>query len=118
MAEDPLDEWREAQAEDRRRAGLLPKGQAKNSLNKKLREMKVILEVVGALPENQPFRCRVEDIARLMKETSSSKAKERDGVKEFAACVKIAGSMKRRQAARWTPSWRRRNRAAPPSHRA
>ena len=69
-------------------------------LRKKLREMEVILEVVGALPENQPFRCRVEDIARLMKETPSSKAKEWDGVlKEFAACVKIAGSMKRRQAA-------------------
>ena len=100
MADDPLGGWRKTLVEDKQRAGLLPKGQVKNLLNKKLRELEIILEVVGALPENEPFRHRVECIARLMEETPSSKAREWDGVlEEFAACVTIAHRMKRKQAA-------------------
>jgi hypothetical protein len=83
-------------AEDKRRAGLLPKGQVKNLLNKKLRELELILQMVETLPEGDPFRDRVEGLARLMKETASSKSKV---LKEFVDCVKIARSMKRRQAA-------------------
>ena len=96
MADDPLDEWRRTLVDDTQRVKLLPKGQVKNLLNQKLRELADILGVVGALPENQPFRCRVEDIARLMKETPSRTSKV---LKEFADCVKIARSMKRRKAA-------------------
>ena len=104
MADDPLDEWRQTLAEDSAARRIAAKGQVKNLLHKKLREMELILQAVETLPENDPFRDRVEGLARLMKETPSSKAKEWDGVlKEFAACVKIARSMKRRQA-RWTPS--------------
>ena len=86
--------------EDKRRAGLMPKGPVKNLLNKKLREMEVILEVVGALPENQPFRCRVEGVARLMKESRLARQKSgTESSRNSPPASKIAGSMKRRQAA-------------------
>ena len=99
MADDPLDGWRQTLAEDRQRAELLPKGPVKTLLNKKLREIEVVLQVVGDLPENEPFRCRVEDVARLMKETPSTNIEEWDRVaKEFADCARIARGMKRKQA--------------------
>jgi hypothetical protein len=104
MTDDPLDlldGWRQTLAKDRRRAELLPQGQVKNLLNKKLREMMVILEVVGALPENEPFRCRVKALARRMKETPSANSEQWGGVlKEFADCATIARSMKRIEALR------------------
>ena len=96
MADDPLDEWRQTLAEDKQRVRTLPDGQVKTLLRKKLREMELILEMVETLPEGDPFCDRVEGLARLMKETSSSKSKV---LKEFADCIKIARSMKRRQAA-------------------
>jgi len=44
-------------------------------------------------------RDHVKAVARRMKTTPCSEAEEWDVVKEFAACVKIVLSMKRRQAA-------------------
>jgi hypothetical protein len=71
----------------------------KNLLNKKLREMELILHVVETLPESNHFRDRVEAVARRMKATPRSEAKEWDGVlREFASCVTIAHRMKRKQA--------------------
>jgi hypothetical protein len=100
MADDPLDQWRETWVKDRQRAGLLAAGPVKNLLNKQLRETEVILQAVGTLPENDPFRHRVAALALRMKETPSSEAKERDDVlSEFAACAKIARSLKQKQAA-------------------
>src|SRR4051812_30978136 len=95
MAADPLDEWRETIATDRGRTQLLPKGQVRNAINKKLREMETILAAIAALPEGgEPFRCRVEKVARLMKETPSNEKTEWKRIlEEFAACVKIARRM-------------------------
>ena len=100
MADDPLDEWRETLAEDRKRVGFLPQGPVKNSLRRKLRDIEVVLQVVGGLPENEPFRCRVEDVARLMKKTPSTNIEEWGRIaNEFADCVRIARIMKQRHAA-------------------
>jgi hypothetical protein len=106
MADDPLDEWRETVAADRQRAGLLPDGQVKNLLNEKLREMELLLRVVSALAKNDPFRDRVKSIARRMKETPSSEAKERSAVlRGFAACVNVARRMDWTQAALDAKRW-------------
>ena len=95
---DPLDSWRKMLAEDKHRAAMLPQGQVKNALNKKIREIEMVLQVVEALPEANPFRVRVENVARLMQETPTADLEAWKLVTdEFAGCLKIARSM--RQAA-------------------
>ena len=95
MADDPLDSWQKTLAADRLHAAMLPKGPVKNALNKKLREMEIILQVVTALPETDPFRRRVNNVARLMNETPVDDAAAWKRVlDEFAACLKVARSRK------------------------
>jgi hypothetical protein len=99
MAGGPLDEWRQTLAEDRERVGMLPEGPVRNVLTKKLREMDLLLRAVNLSPEDDPFRARVEAVARRMKETPSGKTTEWDAVlSEFAACVRIARSKMRLKA--------------------
>jgi hypothetical protein len=89
MADDPLDGWRETLAEDRQRAAVMPSGPAKSLLNKKLREIEVILQALRTLPSNDPFRDRVELLARRMEETQSiDTQRPADILAEFGACVK------------------------------
>ena len=93
---------------------MLPSGPVKNSLNKKLRNMEVILQVVGDLPEIDAFRVRVEALARRMKEIPSSEAQEPvDLSGEFTDCARIARFMRLRQHKRAVSDmsdWRRRMR--------
>jgi hypothetical protein len=98
MANDPLHELRETLEADRRRAAMLPSGPVKRSLNKKLRDMDVILQVVGDLPENDAFRVRVEALARRMSEMPSRTAEGSVDLSwELAYCARIARSMRVRQ---------------------
>jgi hypothetical protein len=96
MARDPLDSWRKMLAKDRVRAAMLPQGEVKNALNKKLREIEMIVQVVEALPEADPFRSRVKNVARLMQETPTTDLEARKLVTdEFAGCLKIVRSVRR-----------------------
>jgi hypothetical protein len=106
MAGDPLDEWRETLAADKQTVGLMPSGKPKNLLNKKLREIEVILQVVERLPKNDPFRARVEAVARRLQETRPNEAEGWDAaLHEYAACVKIARRMNWKQAVQNRKKW-------------
>jgi hypothetical protein len=78
-------------ARDWKRVEALPDGTEKERLKDDLKGMRVILEILEALPPNDPFLNRCEAIARRIQ--AGPPAEDVDEIRaELAACVEIARS--------------------------